>query len=163
MKRMTMASAWTWEMKSLNVNFQQKKIWDRKPRSKNTAKSEVAWEIRSLYVKFLELELRDQNPTDKLRIRQNRISLWNQIFMFELVGKVVVCELALTVPSLTKKSTQLYFSYTAKNVLLSWTDIESRHAQKYGRILTSNPKTGQSQPRQRTIRNKNAFVDNVVN
>ena len=62
-----------------------------------------------------------------------------------------------------KKSTQLYFSYTAKNMLLSWINIESRHAQKHSRILTSNPRTGQSQPRQRTIRNKNAFVDNFVN
>ena len=39
--------------------------------------------------------------------------------MFKLVEKVTVCEPTLTVPSLKKKSTQLYFSYTAKNMLLS--------------------------------------------
>ena len=61
-----------------------------------------------------------------------------------------------------KKFRQALFFYTAK-VSLSCTDIESRHAQKYSGILTSNPRTGQSQPRQTTIRNKNAFVDNVVN
>ena len=83
--------------------------------------------------------------------------------MFEVVEKVTVGEPALMLPSLKKKKIrQALFFYTAK-VSLSCTDIESRHAQKYSGILTSNPRTGQSQPRQTTIRNKNAFVDNVVN
>ena len=83
--------------------------------------------------------------------------------MFELVEKLTVCEPTLMLPSLKKKKfRQALFFYSAK-VSLSCTDIESRHAQKYSGILTSNPRTGQSQPRQTTIRNKNAFVDNVVN
>ena len=48
--------------------------------------------------------------------------------------------------------TQLYFSYTA-NVSLSCTDIESRHAQMYSRMLKNNPRTGLSQPKRKTIRN----------
>ena len=83
--------------------------------------------------------------------------------MFELVEKVTVCEPALMLPSLKKKKIPPRFIFYTAKVSLSCTDIESRHAQKYSGILTSNPRTGQSQPRQTTIRNKNAFVDNVVN
>lgn len=83
--------------------------------------------------------------------------------MFELVEKVTVCEPALMLPSLKKKKIPPSFIFYTAKVSLSCTDIESRHAQKYCGILTSNPRTGQSQPRQTTIRNKNAFVDNVVN
>ena len=83
--------------------------------------------------------------------------------MFEVVEKVTVCEPALMLPSLKKKKIPPRFIFYTAKVSLSCTDIESRHAQKYSGILTSNPRTGQSQPRQTTIRNKNAFVDNVVN
>ena len=59
----------------------------------------------------------------------------------------------IDLPSLKKISrTQLYFHYTA-NVSLSWTDIESRHAQMYSRMLKNNPRTGLSQPKRKTIRN----------
>ena len=59
----------------------------------------------------------------------------------------------IDLPSLKKISrTQLYFYYTA-NVSLSWTDIESRHAQMYSRMLKNNPRTGLSQPKRKTIRN----------
>lgn len=71
------------------------------------------------------------------------------MFMFEVVEKVTVCEPALMLPSLKKKKfRQALFFYTAK-VSLSCTDIESRHAQMYSRILMSNPRTGLSQPRRK--------------
>lgn len=63
--------------------------------------------------------MRDQNPMDTITISENKISLSDQIFIFELAGNTMVCKLVLMLPSLKKISrTQLYFSYTA-NVSLS--------------------------------------------